>query len=95
MYAVGSKGKGDGKAKKNESVVFADRKGVFPESAPISRKAKVRAKYTKDNVATSARNSIPQESAPEAKKEESQKEREMVTKEMAKDRGVGAKAFGK
>ncbi len=83
------------KAKEKENVITLDRREFFPESAPISRKAKARAKDSKESVTIAARKAIPPEGAPKSNKEESQKEREMATKETAKDRGTGARAFGK
>ncbi len=51
------------KSKENEIVTIADRRGVFPESVPISRKAKTRANDSKESVAIAAREreAIPQE----------------------------------
>jgi hypothetical protein len=50
---------------------------------------KAKAMDSRENVTTAVRKAIQQARASKAKKEESQKEREMVTKEKAKDRGVG------
>ncbi len=85
---------GDGGYDK-ETVTIVDRRGVFPESAPTSRKAKAKAEDPKESVTTAVRRAIPRESAPKAKKEESQKEQETATREKAKDRGVGERGFGR
>ncbi len=63
------------KAKEKGIVEIAYRRDIFPESAPISRQAKARAKDSKENAITAVRKAIPQESAPMAKKEESKKEK--------------------
>ncbi len=70
-----------------------DHRGVAPETAPISRRAKARAKDSKEDVTTAAQKDIPQGDARNSKKEGSQKDKETITKGMVKD-GVGEKAFG-
>ncbi len=80
------------KAKANEIVTTADRQGTTREIAPTHRRAKAKAKDSKENVTTAVNIVIPQGNA---RKEERQKEKATVTKAKAKDRGVGVKESGK
>ncbi len=57
--------------------------------------AKAKARGSKESVIPAVRRAIPRGNAPRAKKEEKQKEKETVTKENLKERGVGAREFGK
>ncbi len=90
------------RAKAKEIVTLADRPGIAresahtcPRSAHACQKARAKAKDCKESVTSAVRRVILQESARRAKKEESQKGKETVTKEKAKDRGVGERKFGR
>ena len=95
MVSMHSTSKVKARAKAKETVTIVDHQGITQESAPTRKSAKAKARDSKENVPIAARRVIPQGSAPKAKKEESQKEKETVTKEKAKDRGVGEREFGK
>ncbi len=83
------------KAKAKETVTIVHHQGITQESAPTRTRARAKARDSKENVATAVRRAIPQGSARKAKKEKRLKENETATKDRAKDRGVGAKEFGK
>ena len=85
----------DSKAKSKLTVRIADRPGITPGNALARRRAKVMAKAFRESVTIAAKRAIQQGCAQRAKKEECQKENEIVTKEKAKDRGVGERAFGR
>ncbi len=71
----GSKVKARPKARASETVTIVDHQDITQKSAPTNRRAKAKARDTKDNATTVARRAIPQGSAQKAKKEGSQRKR--------------------
>ncbi len=66
-----SKAKVRAKAQANEIVRLASRRAAFQGNAPASKRARARARDSKDNVTLAVKLVIPNESARRAKKEES------------------------
>ena len=84
--------KAKAREKVKETVTIADRPGTTRGSAPTCKRAKAKAKVSREKVTTAGRRVTLQESAPRAKMEESPKGNEKVTK--AKEPGVGERVFG-
>ena len=89
-----SKAKAKAKEKARESVTTAVRLDITQGNAPIPKRAKARAKVSRENVTAAGRRVTLQESAPRAKKEESPKGKERGTKAKAKEPGVGERVSG-
>ncbi len=83
-----------GNAKEKETVIIADRRAIFSETAPISRNAS-KGKGLQGKCYTFREKVHPARECPKGKEREKSKEREMATKEKTKGRGAGAKASGK
>ena len=81
------------KARARDIVIIADRPDVTRENVRTHKRAKAKARGSKEGVIIVVRRAIPRGNAPRAKKEERQKEKETVTKEKVKERGAGAKEF--
>ena len=90
-----SRAKEKAKAKAREIVITADRPDITRDNVRTHKRAKAKARDSKESVITGVRRAIPRGNAPRAKKEERQKEKETVTQEKVKERGAGAKEFGK
>ena len=89
-----SRAKAKTKARAREIVIAADRLDITRENVRTHKRAKARARGSKESVITVVRRAIPRGNAPRAKGGKA-KEKETVTKEKVKERGAGAKEFGK
>ena len=70
-----SRAKEKTKAKAREIVITADRPDIIRENVRTHKRAKAKAKGSKESVITVVRRAIPRGNAPKAKKEERQKEK--------------------
>ena len=86
----GSNSKAKGKA--NETVTIALRPGIMRGSVRTSKKARAKAKASKENVTTAEKKDTRQENAPKEKVTKAkEKEKEKVTRAKVKEPVVGVK----